>query len=93
MQLLCDEREHSGVFPKFLNRAELALNSVISEKSGNLINHRSMNWAQFKDSVSHMCPVSTLVAYWSLTQGVVCSSTFNDKYFFVTELAKFSENI
>ena len=39
MQLLCDEREHSGVFPKFLNGAELALNSVISENSGNVIYH------------------------------------------------------
>ena len=36
----------------FLNGAELSLNSV---NSGNLMNHRSMNWAQFKDPVSHMC--------------------------------------
>ena len=34
----------------FLNAAELSLNSV---NSGNLINHRNMNWAQFKDPVSH----------------------------------------
>ena len=34
-----------GVFPKW---AELSLNS---ENSGNLINHASMNWAQFQDHV------------------------------------------
>ena len=58
--------------------------------SGNLINHRSMNWAQFKDPVSHMCLAGSLVSY---TRGgwVVGLSPFycNDTYF-VTE---FSENI
>ena len=39
----------------FINGAELLLNSVNSANSGNLINHWSMNWAQFKDPVSHMC--------------------------------------
>ena len=32
-----------GVFPKW------------NRNSGNLINHWSMNWAQFEDPVSHMC--------------------------------------
>ena len=29
-----------------------------------------MNWAQFKDSVFHMCHASAVVASWSLTQEV-----------------------
>ena len=29
-----------------------------------------MNWAQFKDPVSHMCLAGTVVASWSLTQDV-----------------------
>ena len=51
----------------FLNGAELSLNSVNSEK---LINHPSMNWAQFKDPISHMCLAGAVVACWSLTQEV-----------------------
>ena len=53
-----------------LNGAELSLNS------GNLKNHRSMNWAQFKDPISHMCLACAVVASWSLTQEVPCSSPF-----------------
>ena len=37
-----------------------------------------MNWAQFKDPVSHMCLTGAVVACWSLK-------------FFVTEFAEFSE--
>ena len=29
-----------------------------------------MNWAQFKDPVSHMCLAGTVVVSWSLTQEV-----------------------
>ena len=59
----------------FLNGAELSLNSV---NSGNLMNHRSMNWAQFKDPVSHMCLAGAVVASWfSYTRGGWC----NAKYF------------
>ena len=58
----------------FLNGAELLLNSVNSEK---LKNHRSMNWAQFKDPISLMCLAGTVVACWSLTQEVTGSSPFN----------------
>ena len=29
-----------------------------------------MNWAQFKDPVSHMCIAGAVVASWSLTQEV-----------------------
>ena len=36
----------------FLNGAELSLNSA---NLGNLINHGSMNWVQFKDPVTHIC--------------------------------------
>ena len=41
-----------------------------------------MNWAQFKDPVSHMCCAGTVVASWSLTQEVSSSSPFDDKYFY-----------
>ena len=59
----------------FLNEAELSLNS------GNLINHWSVNWVQFKDFVSHMCLAGGVVASWSLTQDVANSSLYcNDKY-------------
>ena len=54
----------------FLNGAELSLNSVILANSGNLEIHWSMNWAQFKDFVSHMSLVDAVVASWSLTQEV-----------------------
>ena len=53
-----------------------------------------MNWAQFKDPVSHMCLAGTLVASWSLTQEVTGESPFFVmKNIFVTELAGFTENI
>ena len=40
-----------------------------------------MNWAQFKDPVSHMCLAGTVVESWFLTQEVAGSSPFNDNYF------------
>ena len=62
------------------------MNSVNSANSGNLINFRSMNWAQFKDPVSHML--------LSLTQEMVglCPFTVMTNIF-VTEFAEFIENI
>ena len=33
---------------------------------GNLINHLSMNWSQFTDPVSHICPAGAAVASLSL---------------------------
>ena len=48
----------------FLNGAELSLNSV---NSGNLINHCSMNWGQFKNPVSHMCVIVWLNRIWVCT--------------------------
>ena len=35
---------------------------------GESVNNWSMNWAQFKDPVSHMCLAGTVVVSWSLTQ-------------------------
>ena len=35
-----------------------------------------MNWAQFKDPVSHMCLAGTVVASWSLKQKVAGSNPF-----------------
>ena len=50
-----------------------------------------MNWAQFKDPVSHTCLAGTVVASWSLTQEVAGLSPFTVMAnIFVTE---FSENI
>ena len=50
-------------------------NSVNSANSWNLINHWSMNWSQFKDPVSHMCFVGTVVGSWCLY------GNYNGKYF------------
>ena len=51
-----------------------------------------MNWAQFKDPVSHMCLAGTVVISWSLTQEVAGSSPFIVMTkIFVTEFAEFSE--
>ena len=35
-----------------------------------------MNWAQFKDPVSHTCLAGAVVASWSLTQEVAGLSPF-----------------
>ena len=35
-----------------------------------------MNWSKFKDPVSHMCLAGTVVASWSLAQGVTGSNPF-----------------
>ena len=53
-----------------------------------------MNWAQFKDSVSHVCLAGAVEASWSLTQEVPGSNPFTVMTnIFVTEFAEFSENI
>ena len=60
----------------FLNGAELSLNSV---NSGNLINHWTMNWAKYKDRLSHWHFGSILVSY---TRGSRFKPFYcNDKYF------------
>ena len=49
-----------------------------------------MNWAQFKDLVSHMCLAGAVVASWSHTQDVAGSSPFNGMTnIFVSELSEF----
>ena len=58
------------VFPKW-NR-----NSVNSANSRNVINHRSMKYNLFKDCVSRMCLIGTVVASWFLTQEVAGLSPF-----------------
>ena len=75
-----------------LNGAELSLDWVNSANSGNLINHWSMNWTQFKDPAFHMCLAGTMVASWSLTQDVAGSSPLMTNIF-ITESTEFSENI
>ena len=72
---------NNGVFPKRIR------NSVNSANSENLINHWSLNCAQFKDPVSQVCHAGTLVASRSLTQKLTGLSPFTA---FVTE---FNENI
>ena len=53
--------KHIKVFPKWKRNL---LNSVNLANSGNRINHSSMNWAHFKDLVSHMCLAgSILISY------------------------------
>ena len=51
-----------------------------------------MNWAQFKELISHICLAGAVVASWSLTQEVAYSSLLMT-VIFVTEFAEFSENI
>ena len=51
----------------FLNGAKLSTEFSEFRETDN---HRSMNWAQFKVPVSHMCCAGTVVACWSLTQEV-----------------------
>ena len=83
------ERQHIGVFPKW---EKFSLNSA---KSGNQINHWSMNWAEFKDPVPHMSCTGAVVACWSLTQEVagVRILLLQWQFFFVTEFSEFTENI
>ena len=51
-----------------------------------------MNWAQFKDPVSHMCLAGAVAAFWSLTQEVTGLSPFTVMTnIFVTEFSEFSE--
>ena len=73
----------------FLNWAEF---SELRETD----NHWSMNWPQFKDTVSHMClaGAGAVVASWSFTQQVAGSSPFTVMTnIFVTKFSKFSGNI
>ena len=52
-----------------------------------------MNWAQFKDPISHMCFAGAVVACSSLTQEVAewQIRVLLMSYIFVTEFAGFSE--
>ena len=53
-----------------------------------------MNWAQFKDPVSHMCLASTVVASWSFTQDVAGSNPFTVMTnIFVSECSEFSDRV
>ena len=69
---------NSGVFPKW-NR-----NLVNSVKSGNLINHWSMNWDQFKDpiylSLVSCCRCGSILVSYT-RGGWFKSFCHNDKYF------------
>ena len=85
MFTLTKELKHNGVFLKW-NR-----NSLNSTNSRKLINHPSMNWAQFKDPVSHMhLAGSTLVSYTrgSWVAGLNPFTVITN--IFVTEFAEFS---
>ena len=50
--------------------------SVNSANSENLINHLSMNWAQFKNPGAHMCRAGAVVISRSLTKDDVGSTPF-----------------
>ena len=71
----------------FLNGAESSFNSVNSANSGNLINQSSMNWAEFKDPLSHVCLAGDVVASWSLTQEMAGLSPFT----IITNIFEFAE--
>ena len=63
-----------GVFPKY-NKS-----SVNSANSGKLVNHWIMNWAHFKDPVSHMCLGGAVIACWPLTKEVAGWQEFEPIY-------------
>ena len=53
-----------------------------------------MNWAQFKDHISHMCLTGAVVASWSLIQEMAGLSPYTVMTnIFVTEFSKFSETL
>ena len=69
-KLMSEKLINKGVFPKW--------SRTFTEFSEfrEIDNHWSMNWAWFKDPVSHMCLAGTVEASWSLTQEVAGSSPF-----------------
>ena len=52
----------NGVFPKW--------STTFPEFSEFRESQKSLNWAEFKDQISHMCLAGTVVASCSLTQEV-----------------------
>ena len=53
-----------------------------------------MNWANYKDPISHACLAGIVAASWSLTQEVAGLSPFTVMTnIFVTEFSEFSENV
>ena len=70
---LCSKwlRFASIVLGFFMNGAELSLYSV---NSGNLGNHRTMNWVQFMDLLCYPYLCVTVVSSLPLTNKVVCSN-------------------
>ena len=48
-----------------------------------------MNWAEYKDPVTHMCLAGAVVASWCLTQEVASSSPFDDKHVLETFREKY----
>ena len=62
-----------------------------STNSGNVINHSSINWAQFKDPLCYLHLAGTVVESWSLTQEVAGSNNFFKKYtIFLSQLSWYS---
>ena len=53
-----------------------------------------MNWAEFKDPVSHMCLAGVVVASWSLRQEVAGSTPFTVMTkLFVTEFRESDKSL
>ena len=53
-----------------------------------------MNWAEFKDPISHVCLAGAVVGSWSLRQDVAGLNPFTAMTnIFVTEFSEFSEDI
>ena len=61
-------------------------------KFTNLINHRSMTWGQFNDSLSYMCLAGFVVTFWPLTQEVASFNNFFYKNLF-PEFIESNDNI
>ena len=80
---------HIGDFPKWSRTfIEFSESSELRETDKSL---KSMDWAEFKHHVCHVCLTDAVVASWSLTQEVAGLSPFTVmRNIFVTE---FSEKI
>ena len=94
MYCLVQAQKSNSTVEFFLNGAESSFNSVNSANSENLINQSSMNWAEFKEPLSHVCLAGAVVASWALTQEMAGSSPFPViTNIFVTEFSEFSETM
>ena len=96
MYSLAQAQKSNSTVNFFLNGAESSFNSVNSANSENLINQSSMNWAEFKKPLSHVCLAGAVVG--SILGSNTRDGRFkpfycNNKLYFVTEFSEFRETM